>query len=75
MREDPFIQHPRRRTPVALVLSIVVILLGVLWYYRHIPPTIPSPVSVTQTPAPEISITELQASVVNTPIPDYSTIF
>ena len=75
MHEDPFLQHPRRRTPVALVLTIVVILLGALWYYRHVPQAVPAPVSVTPSPAPEMTLIELQASVINSPIPDYTTIF
>lgn len=75
MHEDPFLQHPRRRTPVALVLTIVVILLGALWYYRHVPETMPAPISVTPAPTPETSLIELQASVINSPIPNYADFF
>jgi hypothetical protein len=75
MREVNPLEHPHARKPIALILTICVILLAGLWYYKHLPKTTTPPIAVTSSATPDLSISELQASVINSTIPNYSDIF
>ncbi len=71
-------ERPKRHT-FFILLILIAILFGGFWYYRvsHTtsePTPTPNP-SVSKTSTPSESIGDLQAAVINSAIPDYSSQF
>jgi hypothetical protein len=71
--QDSFVQEPKTSWAIWIVI-LVVILFGAFWYISlsRQEESVPEPIAHT-TPSP--SLDTLQATVINSAIPDYSSQF
>lgn len=72
--QDSFVQEPRHTTWAIWIIVVVVVLFGAFWYISLLRQEKPVPEPIART-APSPSLDTLQATVINSAIPDYSSQF
>lgn len=70
---DSFVQEPQRSSWAIWIVIIVVILFGAFWYVEK--REVPTPQAPIVQTSPKTSLDTLQANVLNSEIPDYSSQF